>query len=49
MIKSQKNLRQIFLLVWSISQSKASQEEVRWARRELEAYLLKVLSLGLYP
>jgi hypothetical protein len=49
MKRSDKSLRQIIILINSVSRSGASMEEIQWVRREVAAYLMKVLTLGLYP
>ena len=49
MKRSDKSLRQLIILINSVSRSGASLEEIQWVRREVTSYVMKVLTLGLYP
>lgn len=48
MKKSDKSLRQIFVLINSVSRAGASREEIAWVRSEVTAFIFKVFTLGLY-
>ena len=48
MQQNPKSFRQIFDILWSISQNQAGHNEINWARQELSRFILRVLTLGLY-
>lgn len=44
-----KSCRQILTLIWSVSKSHASQEDIHWVRKEITTFLTRKVTLGFYP
>lgn len=49
MNQQNKSFRQIFILLWSVSKSYGTYEEIQWARKEVTQFIFKKLTLGFYP
>lgn len=46
-MNSSKSVRQVFDIVWSISQNQASHDEINWARRVIAQFIVDKVTFGL--